>query len=117
MISAGGLFPAWNEMAVGAEDHGRVLAAGDGDDIHADGDELGGDVVPEVVEPHGKAHPIAQVVATSGHGARVDRGGVSDVGAEDERVIDALDAARQGSFLLGLVLFAEKVEVSRSSET
>ena len=41
-----------NEVRVGAQGHGRVLpeAAGDGHDIDAGGEELGGRVVAEVVE-------------------------------------------------------------------
>ena len=50
----GGLIPGWDEVAIGAKGHRRILTktSGDRDDIHSGAEQLGGDVMPKVVEAY-----------------------------------------------------------------
>jgi hypothetical protein len=99
-------------VAVGAKGDGRVLAESscDGDDVDAGGEQLGGDVVPQVMQPDIEVHPVAQAVEAAGHDAGIYRFGSSRVGTQHKGVLNEPGAAHQRSFDLALMLLAEQTQ-------
>jgi len=99
-------------VAVSAEGDSRVLpeSSSDRHDIDSGSQELGGDVMPEIMEPDIELHAVAETVEAAGHGAGIAGHGPSHVGAEYKWVVDKVGAALERPLVLALVLLAEQIE-------
>ena len=62
-------------------------ATGNGPDIDSSGDELCGGEVPQLVDVHLPAEPLAHAAVSLSHGVGLDRSAAVDIGTEDERVV------------------------------
>jgi hypothetical protein len=99
-------------VAIGAKRDCRILAESPGhrNDIDAGGQQLGCDMVPQVVEPDVELHAVAQTVKPAGHIAGINGRCASHVGAKHKGVRYDAGSACQRSLDLALVVDAQQLE-------